>query len=182
MISKKYKKTTKVYQKLFVFLRLPILFLLLFVVAYFVLTPGILKLTGSRSQGGVPVIPVDGTQIDISLGPAKKYFNVDVASKEASRQQGLSGRSGLDQSQGMLFIFDEPSTNTCFWMKDMQFEIDILWFDENLKLVHIKHAASPASYPAESFCPPAPSKYVIEVAAGNAERLNLKLGDGFTSP
>jgi len=67
-------------------------------------------------------------------------------------------------------------------MKDMQFEIDILWFDENLKLVHIKHAASPASYPAESFCPPAPSKYVIEVAAGNAERLNLKLGDGFTSP
>jgi len=108
MISKKYKKTTKVYQKLFVFLRLPILFLLLFVVAYFVLTPGILKLTGSRSQGGVPVIPVDGTQIDISLGPAKNTLMLmSLAKKRAGSRVYLDDLGWTNPKVCYLFLMSQ---------------------------------------------------------------------------
>jgi len=172
------KTTTKPQWPVF---RLLALFTLLFALAYFVIIPGVSRLRGYRLDQGFPVIPVDGAQNDISLGPDKKRFVLDVASTQASREKGLSGRTGLDQSHGMLFIFSEAD-NTCFWMKDMKFSIDILWFDQDQKLVHIAKDASPASYPKESFCSPTATKYVIEVAAGTVERLGLKLGDSFSQP
>lgn len=150
------------------------------VVGCFILLPlAILKIT--QQKGGVPVVPVDGGQNFISLGPEGKAFIVDVASTTTGREKGLSGRAGLDQSHGMLFIFEQPYKE-CFWMKDMLFDIDILWFDQDQKLIHIKKEATPASYPAESFCSPVPAKYVIEVAAGTVDRLNLKIGDTFSQP
>ncbi len=110
-----------------------------------------------------------------------KPFKVAIADTPAARQRGLSGRPGLDQSNGMLFVFEELS-KTCFWMKDMYFDVDILWFDQNQKLIYAKQEASAAGYPAESYCPPSSTKYVIEVAAGTIQRLNLKIGDTFSQP
>jgi hypothetical protein len=80
----------------------------------------------------------------------------------------------------MLFIFAEPG-NDCFWMKDMKFDIDMLWFDEGQNLVHMQENANKSSYPSD-FCPQTPSKYVLEVPAGTAKQLGLQIGDHFTMP
>jgi len=61
-------------------------------------------------------------------------------------------------------------------MKDMQFAIDILWIDENKKIVDITHNAVPESYPS-IFQPNSPTKYVLEVNAGWAERNKIAFGE-----
>lgn len=106
---------------------------------------------------------------------AGKAFSIDIVSTAESKAQGLSGRQSLGRNEGMLFVYDKPD-QSCFWMKDMNFDIDILWFDQNKKLIDKKVSATPASYP-ESFCSSAPAQFVLEVPAGTAEQLKLKLGD-----
>lgn len=103
------------------------------------------------------------------------YFNFEIADENDERVQGLSGKDPLAETEALLFVFDRNDIH-CFWMKDMKFNIDILWFDENKKLVYEKRNVSPDSYPA-NFCPNVPTKYVVEVGAGVAEKNYIKLGD-----
>lgn len=104
-------------------------------------------------------------------------YTVEVVSTDASRQKGLSGRDGLASNSGMLFLFGEPGYD-CFWMKDMKFDIDMLWFDEFQSLIHVQENASKSTYPS-SFCPQTPAKYVLEVPAGTVKQLGLQVGDRF---
>jgi len=87
----------------------------------------------------------------------------------------LSNREKLAENQGMLFVFDHTDYHS-FWMKDMRFAIDIIWIDENKKVVDITHNAEPESYP-KIFKPSLPAQYVLEVNAGWAEEHRVKVGD-----
>lgn len=102
------------------------------------------------------------------------YFNFEVADTGAKRTLGLSGRDPLPATDALLFVFDTYDTH-CFWMKDMKFAIDILWFDADKKLVYEKRNVTPDTYPT-SFCPDVPVQYVVEVTAGVAEKNQIKLG------
>lgn len=106
-----------------------------------------------------------------------EVVKVYVVDTPGTRAQGLSGREGLAKDEGMLFIFENPGVYA-FWMKDMNFPIDIIWFDEFGKVVYIKNNATPESYP-ENFVPPKEktSKYVLEVFSGFSLMHNLQVGD-----
>jgi uncharacterized membrane protein (UPF0127 family) len=106
---------------------------------------------------------------------AGQNIKVDLAITPAQQEQGLSGRQHLGDNQGMLFVFDH-SDKYSFWMKDMFFPIDIIWIDENMKVVYIKSGARPELFP-ETYEPGRDSKYVFEVSSGFAEKNNLKVGD-----
>jgi len=105
---------------------------------------------------------------------AGQNIKVDLALTPAQQSQGLSGRTGLGTDEGMLFIFDKPGIYP-FWMKDMNFPIDIIWMDENLQVVYIKKDARPELYP-ETYEPDTNIKYVLEVPSGFSENNNLKEG------
>lgn len=105
-----------------------------------------------------------------------KCFDLEVVDTELRRQQGLSGREALDKHSGMLFVFDEPSPSHCFWMKDMRFAIDMIWLNDQQKVVTIESRVSPDSYP-NSFCPSAEAQYVIELDSGESEAAGLEIGD-----
>lgn len=107
--------------------------------------------------------------------PNGKRLNLEVRDDEIGRVQGLSGRSSLSESSAMLFVFDIESDRYCFWMKDMKFDIDILWLDSKKRIVDAKYAASPSSYP-EEFCPKSAARYVLELAAGQALKNGLIIG------
>src|SRR5216683_4936930 len=64
-----------------------------------------------------------------------RTFSVEVATTSAQQQLGLSGRGGLAQDQGMLFIF-KTADRYPFWMKDMKFPLDIIFINNN-KIVQI---------------------------------------------
>lgn len=100
---------------------------------------------------------------------------VEVASTDAQKQQGLSGRDSISDNFVMIFPFDTPGYYD-FWMKDMKFDIDIIWTDQRGVVTGLTKDAKPVSYPA-SFSPEAPSKYVLEVIAGIIEKEGLKMGD-----
>lgn len=99
----------------------------------------------------------------------------EVADTEILRIRGLSGHAPLPPDAGMWFDFGSPQ-HADIWMKDMNFPIDILWFDEDLRAVHIKENALPESYP-EVFSPTVPSRYVLEVPAGFVKEKGVSLGD-----
>jgi uncharacterized membrane protein (UPF0127 family) len=100
---------------------------------------------------------------------------IEVADSDSERMQGLSGRESLEPGHGMFFIFDQPGLHG-IWMKDMNFPIDIIWFDQYGELVYFEEHVTPESYP-DTFFPKSPSLYVLEVPAGFVKDKNIKLGD-----
>ncbi len=102
-------------------------------------------------------------------------INIMVANTDAERMQGLSGKDDLAENEGMLFVFDNEGYYG-FWMKDMNFPIDMAWLDKNKKIIHVESNVSPATYP-QVFNPPAPSLYVLETSAGFLGKNNIKIGD-----
>lgn len=106
---------------------------------------------------------------------AGQRVRVDLAISAEAQQKGLSGRTGLSDGEGMLFVFDIPAKRQ-FWMEGMKFSIDIIWITDNMQVVHIDKNAAPESYPAR-FGPDIYIKYVLEVPAGFSDKNNIKVGD-----
>lgn len=102
-------------------------------------------------------------------------FNVALAVTPKDWEHGLSDRPLLARDEGMLFIFPEASMRS-FWMKDMHFPIDIVWIDNDWKIVGIEHNATPESYPA-TFPSPIPIKRVLEIPSFAHEPQSLRVGD-----
>lgn len=100
-------------------------------------------------------------------------------------ETGLSGRQTLGKNEGMLFDFKTPKNDLFFWMKDMLFDIDIIWIadkkiigitpnipsPEKDKGLEIKDLRLPA------YSPPSDVDQVLEVNAGWSEKNKIKIGD-----
>jgi uncharacterized protein len=102
-------------------------------------------------------------------------FAAIVSDTDELRTKGLSGRKSLRGDEVMLFIFDRPD-RVGFWMKDMLFSIDIVWVDENSKIISLEKNVSPETFP-KVFYPKAPALYVLEFAAGTIDHLGVQEGD-----
>ena len=55
-------------------------------------------------------------------------LTVELAYLPADRSLGLGYRDGLPQGTGMLFLFEGPAPRS-FWMRGMEFCIDIIWIE-----------------------------------------------------
>ena len=102
-------------------------------------------------------------------------LKVEIVSTPEALSKGLSGRNSMGEDEGMLFVFDHPD-KYAFWMKDMNFSLDMIWLDQDLKVVYIEKNAKPESYP-KTFGPNQNSLYVLEVVSGFSDKHNLKIGD-----
>ena len=113
---------------------------------------------------------------------AGKIIKTELALTPETQEKGLSGRKELKEDESMLFVFNHMDKYS-FWMKDMNFPIDIIWLapfrngdEKDLRIVYIKENAMPESYP-EAFIPKEDSMYVLEVFSSFSEKNNLKEGD-----
>ena len=59
-----------------------------------------------------------------------------------SWEKGLAVKDQLKENEAMFFVFDKPEKHS-FWMKDMNFPIDIIWLDSTDKVVHIEQNLQP---------------------------------------
>lgn len=101
-----------------------------------------------------------------------------LADSPDEQMMGLSGYSALEQNQGMLFVFDEPHFPS-FWMKDMKFDIDIIWIngDTVMDITHdAEHLGGTDSSHAVTYTPRMPVNLVLEVSAGWAREHGLEPG------
>ncbi len=101
----------------------------------------------------------------------------DLALTQEQQTKGLAVKNTMNESQGMLFVFQQPSPES-FWMKNMKFPIDIIWMDANRSVVYIAPDLKPC--PTLGGCPGyVPTKeslYVLETTAGFSHRHDVKLG------
>ena len=104
-------------------------------------------------------------------------FTVEIVSDSKTMQQGLSGRSQMSDDHGMLFILDS-TVEHFFWMKGMEFPIDILFFAEDKSLTAVLSKLMPCKE-CPTYKTPAHTVYALEINAGLAEALGLKAGDRF---
>ena len=108
--------------------------------------------------------------------PDNFAVKVEIAADDETRAQGLMYRDQLANDRGMIFLFAQ-SGDYPFWMKNTLIPLDMIWIDEQKKIVHVAHGVPPCKAdPCPSVPPGAPAKYVLEVAAGVAARHNLANG------
>ncbi len=114
----------------------------------------------------------------IKICYSEHCFTVEVAKTQAQREMGLMFRESLDQDKAMLFVFDQPGIYS-FWMKNCLIPLDIIWLDENYKIVVISPNNPPCSKTGNcsSINPNVSAKYVLEINAGLSNKINLKPGD-----
>ena len=103
---------------------------------------------------------------------------VDIALTDKQKQDGLSVKNFMNETEGMLFFLGDP-TKASFWMKNMHFPIDIIWLDENFSIVHIEEELKPCTmaFYCPSYKPLKESLYVLETIAGFANNHHLNIGD-----
>ncbi len=105
-----------------------------------------------------------------------------VANTEHKRSMGLSYTKSIGENAGMLFIFDDIGSKN-FWMRDMYFDLDIIWLDENRQVVGFFENVKKESYDSKNpevskiYRSPENTKYVLEVNTGTIEKLKIKTGD-----
>lgn len=111
---------------------------------------------------------------DIVLKLPKGSLYTHIATSKKEQETGLSYQRAIDADEGMLFIFEKPGRYG-FWMKDMNFPIDILWISEEGRVVHIEENVTTSTFP-EVFTNEPQAKYVLEVNSGGAKDFGLFLG------
>lgn len=120
------------------------------------------------------VTQLSAATVAITSAKETHHFTVEIAESDEERAQGLMNREALGEKQGMWFIFPEDVQEN-FWMKDTLIPLDIIFVNSEMKIVDIIISAVPEStelLSASDFY-----RYVLEVRAGTAERLSIKIGD-----
>lgn len=104
-------------------------------------------------------------------------FNVEIAKTQEQKIKGLSGRQNLAENNGMLFIFDKPAIYN-FWMKDMDFPIDIIWINGD-KIVGVSENLKPMMAEKDMIIYSAPTEAdkVLEIKAGAFKKIGAKIFD-----
>ncbi|WP_245412096.1 DUF192 domain-containing protein [Methylocella silvestris] len=101
-------------------------------------------------------------------------FLVEVMRTEVGRERGLMYRRSMPQDRGMLFDFgvEQPIQ---MWMKNTYLPLDMIFISRSGKVVGVAENAEPLS---ETIIPSrAPAYGVLELNAGAAARIGLKIGD-----
>jgi uncharacterized membrane protein (UPF0127 family) len=104
-----------------------------------------------------------------------QIFSVEVVKEEQDLKKGLSFRNGLERNHVMLFVFPNESF-WGIWMKDMNFPIDVVWLNDDKKVVHFVKDMKPETFP-KVFYPEQKARYVVEMSMGNVENNQIKIGD-----
>jgi hypothetical protein len=108
--------------------------------------------------------------------PSGKVLQTEVMVSDQDRQMGLMFRPSLALDHGMLFIFEQPDFHA-IWMKNCKFPIDILWLDDQGKVVHVAEKVPPCkAEPCPVYQPLQRASYVVELNAGQARKEKAVVG------
>ncbi len=113
--------------------------------------------------------------------PGAPPLQAEVADEPGARERGLMFRPGLAPDEAMLFVF--PTEGPWgFWMKNVNFPIDMVWLSANGTVVYVQRAPPCLADPCPIYEPPAPALYVVEVPAGFAANNSLAPGTVVSLP
>ena len=132
---------------------------------------------------GILTIPADVKleSAEFPMGTVKVdnvVLQVQIADTDARRARGLMFQEQLPYDQGMLFVFSDTDVRS-MWMLNMQFSLDLIWFDSDGNAVHIEKDVPPCKSALETaICtvqnsPDEAARYVLEVTAGFVDKFGI---------
>jgi uncharacterized protein len=131
----------------------------------------ILAPAGCRNKQA-SLLPVTSMQI------GSERFDLEIAISPHDQEVGLMHRDSLDSDHGMIFISPKEQAQT-FWNHDVHFPLDLIFLGNNGHVVSLKDMNA---YDEKVVASDAPAQYVIELNAGTAARVGVKVGDQLMLP
>jgi uncharacterized protein len=126
--------------------------------------------TNSTTTAANNLLVIHGKGNDVTI-------NVEYATTPVEQAQGLMFRQSLNQSSGMLFVFQGDDMRT-FWMKNTLIPLDMIFIAQNMTIVNIAKDAMPCVQdPCHVYDSGRPARYVLEVNGGFADLQNIAPGD-----
>jgi uncharacterized membrane protein (UPF0127 family) len=120
---------------------------------------------------------LDPLTIDTASG--HHVFQVEVMRTKGELERGLMFRRFLPKDRGMLFDFGTEQP-VMMWMKNTFVPLDMIFVGRSGRVVGIARDAEPLS---ETIIPSgAAALGVLEVNAGTANAIDLKIGDAVVHP
>lgn len=106
-----------------------------------------------------------------------KYYKVEVVTDLLSKTKGLSNREKLTNIDGMLFVYSAPEIQN-FWMKDMRFDLDLIWINNNKIIGLTKNISFKDQF--RQYSSALPCDWVLEVPSGKVDQEHWQIGDTIT--
>jgi len=119
----------------------------------------------------------DGSKLLIESKDSTISVYVEIANDSQERSKGLMFRENMDWDKGMFFVFDSQRVLS-FWMKNTLIPLDMLFIDNDFKIVDIKENTIPCLEDmCSNYISKYPATYVLEVNAGFVMTNNIEIGD-----
>ena len=134
------------------------------------LLSGLLALCLSATTALAQVPQMDLQRTRISAGMYQ--IDAQVALTPQQQQTGLMYRKEMPQAEGMLFVFEQPSTQ-CFWMKNTLLPLSAAFVADDGRIVNL---VDMQPLTLDSHCSEEPVRYVLEMNQGWFAKKNIKKG------
>jgi len=130
---------------------------------------------------GIDLFPNFGGSKSATVTINEQTFDVEVADEDEERIKGLSDRDSLDKDKGMIFIFEEKSKYG-FWMKNVNFPLDLIYISDNTIVDIVKNAEPVAedSTDIQIYEPKEDANYVLEIYGGLSDEYGFEIGNEVT--
>ncbi len=119
-------------------------------------------------------MPVDAQKLEITTASGEKLFALEIADTDERRSAGLMYRTDFAPDRAMIFVFDTVNP-VMMWMANTPLPLDMLFVRQDGTIARIAENTKPFS--KDIVASGEPVAFVIEVNAGTADRLGIKVGD-----
>ncbi len=103
-------------------------------------------------------------------------FSIEIADTPEERQRWLMYRQELPELSGMLFVFEQAGQYN-FWMKNTLIPLDMIWINDQNKIIDIKQATPCTADPCPTYNPQWSSSYVLELNSWISQKYGIHIGD-----
>jgi len=107
----------------------------------------------------------------LALGAATVH--AEIAATPENRNRGLMFRESLPPDHGMLFVFEQETTQ-CFWMKNTPLPLTIAFIDAQGRIINMRDMQP---YSEANHCPAGPMRYALEMPQGWFLQYGIKAGE-----
>lgn len=152
---------------------LSVVFILLLLSTYSYMSGLMCKTPGVTDEGLNYPLPTASVMITCRDGSCH-VFEVEIADTTEEQATGLMNRTALAANSGMLFVFSDYSAHN-FWMDNTLIPLDMIFIDQDGKILNIHENATPLS--RDIIRSAGPCKYVLEVNGGVCGYENIRAGD-----
>lgn len=136
---------------------------------------GGLFLSGKTVHDDIQAKSLKSEELMIATSDKKKHvFNIEIADTHDKQQKGLMYRENIADDYGMLFVYTRVQ-ETSMWMKNTPSPLDMLFIDNDGKILRIAENAKP--FDERAISSHFPVRATLEIKGGQVAARGIKVGD-----